>query len=290
MKDTLKTIVIPCLALLFLTPGLFAQSLKITAVVNAANFSPNLANGSIVSVFGSGLEGATLKLCSFQQANTCSVAQSLFNGPTQINAVLPFQSYFFGSKTAYLTVTSGAVITPYYSINLFEQAIGIFQQGWDCPYPATCALSPNKSAAATIQRGAVIDTSGSLITSQNPMNSKGIYSVYFNGGGFVPDGFARGAAVYSYLMIGRNGIIAFPFFSGHSPCCSGLDQLNFSLPGDILRGFSSDGTTVPSCSTFQFPLRLEMKLLIAGTSNDSPSDSVSVPVLINKGEFYCEGQ
>lgn len=164
--------------------------------------------------------------------------------------------------------------------------------GWDCAYPDTCPLVTLKTTTAILLRGAVVDPAGRLVTSQNPMNAKDTYSVYFTGGGFVPDGYALGSAVYSYLTpIGRTyGTIAFPFYSGHSPCCAGVDQLNFAIPGDVLRGFSADGESVPSCSTFKFPLRLEMQLLIAGASNNSPTDAVSVPVVINKGEVYCEGQ
>ena len=291
--------------LLFVASVCLAQQPSVTAIINAANFQTTVANSSIVSIFGSNLAaaaasattdpppkvlgGVTVNLCPFIQDITCQPAQLLYVGPTQINVVLPFQPGI-GSRSVDIVVKNYAgFATQRIPIKLYEQAVGIFQMGWDCPYPANCAFSPVRTGTNTILRGSVTDSAGRLVTSANPLTVKGSYVLYFTGGGFVPDGFARGSAVYSYLIpAGKDsGTVAFPTYFGHSPCCAGLDQLNFSIPQDVLRGFSSDDKSVPSCSTFVFPLRIEMQLVARGTSNESPFDSVSVPVLLNKGDVSC---
>lgn len=85
-----------------------------------AGFGTGVSVGSTTNPSPASLGGVTVQFCFSAQANSCNPATLLFVSKTQINAVLPFQAGLYGSKTMYLTVTVGAVTTPFYSLKVYE--------------------------------------------------------------------------------------------------------------------------------------------------------------------------
>lgn len=281
-------------------------------ILNAATFSQHIAPRSIVAIFGTNLAsdtglavslpiptslaGTQVAYCLPQNLN-CVALGLLYVSPGQINAVLPTTGITLASTaTAAFQVTVASTVQPGGSsssqktlINIDNQAPGFFQEGYDCPYPATCSVSATKTATNTVLRGAVTDLSGKLITSQNPILAGHPYVAYLTGLGFPTPGTRFGPVVYvtEAATTGQKyGVTYGPDFAGPSPCCAGLDQVNFTLPPDLRRSFT-DGVHLPTCASITGDVAVEMLLTISSNVLGQASDSVQIPVLLHKGDLSC---
>lgn len=188
------------------------QSLNFAAagVVDAASFSPNLAPGEIVSIFGTGLAAAsspTTVQIDGQPATV--VAQS----PFQISAALPLDL----APGAYpLTVTS-----PY----------GRATQ--------TVALSPTAPAIFQIGNGlgAIVNQDGTLNGPASPIDRGQVAVVYCTGLGAVTrQGNLQPAAAPVTATLG--GFTLKPSYAGLTPGFIGLYQVNLPIPASTVPGLN----------------------------------------------------
>jgi hypothetical protein len=132
-------------------------------------------------------------------------------------------------------------------------------------------------------RGAITDSNGVLVSSANPIVPGHEYVIYGTGMGYS-------SAVYIGLSVPAKqfGVTAIPDYIGKSPCCLGLDQINFHLPDDFLRAFSADGSSLPFCSTLPAEIDTEITLTYQDFAFSVQSNtSVSIPVRVNSVSMHC---
>jgi uncharacterized protein (TIGR03437 family) len=281
------------------------QSPTITAVVNAADYAPVIGSGSLITIFGANLSASVASASSLPlptslagtNVRDCWIGESCqdlpvsYVGPGQINAVGPYSGNTNGIADHALYVIAGGVTSGPFALDVRPQGPGIFRIGWDCSVAVQpCAITQSSSATHFITRGAILDQSENYVSSGNPMTVNASYTGYFTGSGYAPAGTnAYDVSISSSFRISSNPWGANPAaqFVGHSPCCAGLDQINFTIPQNVLLAFSKDGKTLPKCSVFTWPLKVEMLLYLLPTALYSSSDFVGIPLPLNRGDVDC---
>jgi len=215
-----------------------------TSVVNGASFTPGLAPGEIITIFGTGLSSETNQFSAVPLPSALSGTSVTINGlplplfyasPTQINAQLRLDQQ--GPATLRVTTPSGFTEVP---VNISEAAPGIFA-------PVQHANGVNVSAAAPARAGETL-------------------VVFATGLGLVDNTVLEAGQLSPSLplansttgvMVQLGGMTIAPDFAGLAPGFVGLYQVNVKLPADL-----------PPTS---YPLRLAAK----GNS----SNSFSIPVV-----------
>jgi uncharacterized protein (TIGR03437 family) len=291
------------LTLLMFVPFLSAQLPTVTGIVNSANYSTHISLGSIISIFGNNLAAsstsATVAPFATSLAGTqvsaclsgfssCLLLQIYYVSPGQINAIMPSVPRTSATIPPGIGPGSFQVIAngstgPKFSVAIPREAPGIFQEGWDCPYPANCALSPIKTTTNSVLRGAVTDAFGILVSSKNPIEPGKEYVLYSTGSGYS-------SAIYLYFVANGKeaGVVTFPDYIGASPCCVGLDQTNFQIPSGMLRAFSIDDQSLPTCGSIKGDIQVEMTLVLQDLAfTEDSQDSISVPVHVKPGQLDC---
>ena len=188
------------------------QDLSFTSagVVNAASFTPDLAPGSIFSVFGSGLSGAagpaSVKIAG-------AAAPLLAQTPFQLNGQVPV-SLTPGTYTMEVTSPYGSMAQP---IEIRAAAPAIFQVG-----PSLAAIANQDS---------------SLNTPDNPAPRGSVIVIYATGlGATVTQGKLQVAV--TPVTVSLNGADLKPAFAGLTPGFIGLYQVNVQVPGSTPPGLN----------------------------------------------------
>ena len=197
--------------------------------VNAASFVPNdIAPGSLISVFGSGLAGSTAQASSFPLPTQLANVNVKINGvdapllyvsPNQVNLQVPFE---IAPGNVIITATLNGVtsLTPPISTTVSAASPGIF---------------------------AIVHADGSAITPDNPAKANEVVLVYANGLGAVngtavtgqPASGAASTKSAATVMVG--GFAGQVQYAGLAPGFAGLYQVNVRLPSQV---FASDRTMV----------------------------------------------
>lgn len=196
----------------------------ITAVVNAGSYSPSIAPGSLISIFGSGLAAMTATASSIpfpmSIADTSVTvngipAPLLYESPAQINAQLPWET--LAGPATVVVRTRGASSAP---INIGVQ-------------PAAPGLFTDEAGFAR-----ALNADGSVNSKANPALAGGIISVFFTGQGAVTTPVDDGAAPLAGQTISASskvsasigGLPAQIDFVGLAPLYPGLAQINLKVP------------------------------------------------------------
>jgi acid phosphatase type 7 len=199
----------------------------VEGVVNAASFTPGLAPGSLISIFGRALAATENRALRFPLPDELSGTVVTLNGrrlpllyvsSTQINANLAFDVE--GPATLRVATPDGNAVT---SIAIGETAPAIF----------------------LVDRiPAVSRTNGALVTAAAPAAAGEAVCLYLTGLG-RPDGdLAAGQpSPVSPLILARGPIQVqigdrsiTPLFAGLAPGFTGLYQINFLVPPDLATG------------------------------------------------------
>jgi len=213
--------------------------------VNTASFTPELAPGGLVSVFGRQLAAGEMAAARVPLPTSLSSVSATLDGqrlplfyvsPSQINAQLPFDMQ--GPATLRVTTPNG---TSEISVILSETAPALF-------------------GAA----GGVAHVDGSPVTAELPARPGEFISVFLIGLGRVNGAIAPGQAAPSSPPLAVRAPVEAqlgdlsirPVFAGLAPGFAGLYQVNFQIPLALTPGIH--------------PLRI-----VAG---GSPSNAVNVPV------------
>ena len=291
---------------LFSFPNILLSQTHITAVVNSATYSGDISFSSIVSVFGFNLAtftesaskiplpltlgGAQLMLCGLsgqgQTFKTCFPLPLIYASQSQINAVMPDGPIGILEKwSGTLQVSAGGLSSIVIGIN--PAAPGIFREAFDCAYPNACSLANIADAQHSSARGAILDQSGRLVSSLNPVLAHQAYSAFVTGLGIPNNTPAARQIVASFigLTYAGNGVFADVSYLDSAPGFVGLYQINFQLPQDLRRAFG-DGINLPVCSTLTTDLKAEMNFSIT-TSPGNTADSVKIPILVHPNELDC---
>ncbi len=198
---------------------------SVHAVVNAASFTPSLAPGSLVSVFGRNLalnENFVSQLPLPLELSGASVTLDgerlplLYVSPTQINSRLPFK--LSGQATLRVSTVIGSVEA---TLTISDAAPGIF-------------LVPTEFGRLP----AVLHTNYQLVSPQSPAETGEWLSVFLTGMGRVDGEIATGQPAPSSPLLRVSGPVAvrldvatvLPSFAGLAPGFVGLYQVNFLVP------------------------------------------------------------
>lgn len=193
-------------------------------VGNAASGEANIAApGSLISIYGTGLDKTTVRVSGV-------AAPVLFSSAAQVNAQVPFEAAL---GPASLTVSSGDTVTGSASLTLQRTAPGLFLLGNG--------------------RAAVLNQDYSVNSTSQPAVVGSVIAAYLTGLGAVNPPVATGAAaplnalsttaaVVTATIGGKDAAVK---FSGLAPGFIGLYQVNILVPalapGDYPLQVSADG-------------------------------------------------
>lgn len=173
------------------------------SVLNAADFSSRVGAGSIVSIFGSGLQSPDTPAQLELSGQSIPV---LFNGPFQVNAAFPSDlvpGFYtlrlrngFGESTANLEISDLA--------------------------PAIFTVGAN--------RGAILNQNNALNTPQQPALRTQALVIYCTGLGEVNSPANGLSSTRRPVTVSLNGSDLSPFFAGLAPGFIGLYQVNVIIP------------------------------------------------------------
>lgn len=278
------------------------ENLSITTATPATIPWPTSLGDTQVSFCDASSGIDTFWLSSFSQ---CAPAQLIYVSPTQIDAFLPDSpGSYTVPYTVAIRVVSGrltdqdTLMKSPFMFRIFPVAPGFFRMGYDCSYPQACSLTPSPNAPASVVRGSIIDLQGLLVSSQNPIRVGQSYSAYLTGAGlhvtWTPIGPVHtGNLVDSpptvYIVNPANGngdANGVAIWIGPS-VYPGLYQVDFALPYDLRRVFTSAGASLPSCQSVTSDVSTELMFSVASPISGGSIDQVSIPVFIGKSELAC---
>jgi len=178
------------------------------AAVNAASFAPTISPGSLATLFGGNLAGASVSLGG-------QAAQVLFSNSQQINFLTPAN---LPAGPVMLTVTNPRGLTGSLTATVAAVAPGIFFD------PAT-------------RFGAVLDAGSADTTQARPAGHGDYVEIY--GTGLGPTSIASGGNLSQTLVTPQVWIAGIPAevaFSGLAPGIPGLYQINARIPSTAPSG------------------------------------------------------
>ena len=199
----------------------------ITAVVNGADFTPPVASGGLISVFGSGLGPMALVDMSMPLAlgDSCLTVNGIvipvvYISPTQINAQLPAQ--VAGSAIIVLHTAGG--VSDALNISILPVAPAIFLSGTAGPV----------TGIALIFRA----TNHDIVTVSNPVHPDDRLTIYLTGMGLTSPEAPSGtpapadppASVVVAPVVTLGGVPLFVGFAGLTPGWVGVDQIDVVVP------------------------------------------------------------
>jgi uncharacterized protein (TIGR03437 family) len=192
------------------------QQIEAGAVVNAATFQQRaLAPGSLVSLFGSNLNGATVQFNGVP-------APILYASSSQLNLQVPWELQ--GNSTTSVTVTGNSIGTELESVPVALSDPGIFSLG--------------------APQGAIENVAGAVLNANSPAHAGDYILIFATGLGAVtpspPTGVASGANPLSHLFVYPTatvgGVSAPVSFAGLAPGFIGLYQVNVQVPQGVAPG------------------------------------------------------
>jgi uncharacterized protein (TIGR03437 family) len=230
--------------------------LAVNGVVNAGDFSPSVAPGSLVTIFGQNLAIRPTSFSKFPLPAALGsvsvtangvVAPVLYASPTQINIQMPYE--VSGQVTLKVTTPNGTASS---QVNVVPVAPSIL-----------AAISGSN-----------------LNSSANPVSQGGFVTLYLTGLGAPAGSVGTGQPAPGVsmpmsapvqVMIG-NSIIQ-PQYAGLAPGFAGVDQVNFQVPANLATGVYS------------------VRVLAAGTTSGAVPMNVGFPgaPISNPGNGPSEG-
>ena len=191
------------------------------SVLNGASFTPSLASGELVSIFGQGLASGTNQAAGFPLPTSLDGSTVTLNGvplaltyasPDQINAALPLDA--LGPSTVRVTTSAGFAEV---RINVTGAAPAIF---------------PN----------AITHADGTLVSTAAPVTPGETLVIYMTGLGQVDGKIAAGQAAPSspllrvvapvLVQLGATTPLT-PGFAGLTPGLAGVYQVNVAVPRNL---------------------------------------------------------
>lgn len=216
-----------------LAPGMQPARIGAGGIVDAASFTPAPNNigapGALISLFGENVAPGTAAAVALPLPTALLGTQVLFNGvaaplifvsPGQINAQVPFAAQITSGSSASVQVQiSHRPASNTEALRIEAVAPGIFTQNARGSGPAA-ALRANTSV---------------IIGPNGPARPGEVVEIYVAGLGQTNPPLASGAAGNAQLTVqqptvtigGQNASVG---FSGASPCCAGLYQINVIIP------------------------------------------------------------
>lgn len=228
---------------------------KISRVVNAADLSPSIAPGSLVSIFGANMSPVNLATKEIPLptalGDSCLTVNGLpipliFTSTSQINAQIPFQAV--GNVTLIVRTPGG--ISDNYNLVIQPSAPGVFRtqvEGYDSPI-ATVIRAENNTIATT----------------SNPVHRGDTLSIYLTGLGQTSPVIEAGqaapanplATVLTAPTVTLGGVQLPVAFAGLTPGQVGVYQINVSVPRSAPAGLSVSLNITQGTATTSMPVRV----------------------------------
>lgn len=188
-------------------------------LVSAATFQQSsLAPGSLVTLFGINLNGATVQFGNI-------AAPVLYASSTQLNLQVPWELQ--GQSTTMVTVTANSITSAPQSIPVGAVAPGIFSLG-----------------APQGGQGAIVNRAGMVVDANSPAHAGDSIEIYATGLGAVTNTPQTGATavanplsyVSTYPTVTIGSVSAPVSFAGLAPGFIGLYQVNVQVPQGVAAG------------------------------------------------------
>ena len=228
---------------------------KIQAIVNAADLSPKIAPGGLITVFGDQLSPVNLATSEVPLptalADSCLTVNGLpvpilFVSPAQINAQMPFE--MLGNVTMTLRTPGG--VSDNYNVTILPGAPSVFR----------ASLPGLDSAVPTIVR----DRNGQIVTGSNPVHRGDVLVIYSTGLGRTnPDTPTGMPSPSSPLAAALNvpqvllGNMNLPLlYAGLSPGEIGVYQINVKVPNNAPTGSTVALVINQASSSTAIPVRV----------------------------------
>ena len=188
-------------------------------LVNAATFQQDaLAPGSLVSLFGNNLNGATVQFDGIS-------GFVFYTSSSQLNLQVPWELQ--GKSSTAVTVTANSITSLPQAVAVGLADPGIFSLG-----------------APQGGQGAIVTLAGIVVDANSPAHAGDYLEVYANGLGAVSNTPQTGAVA---LAIPLSGMISYPtvtiggvpapvIFAGLAPGFIGLYQVNLQVPQGVAAG------------------------------------------------------
>jgi len=212
--------------------------LAANGIVNAGDFSPSIAPGSLVTIFGQNFAIRPVSFSSLPLPATLGqisvtangvVAPVLYASPTQINIQMPFG--VSGQVTLNVTTPNGTASS---QVNVVPAA------------PSVLAV-----------------ISGSDLNSGTNPAAQGSYvTLYLTGLGEPNGSLATGQAATAAMPVSApvqvlvGGSILQPLYAGLAPGFAGVDQVNFQIPANVPTGVSSLRVMAGAATSSAVPINI----------------------------------
>ena len=228
--------------------------LAVNGVVNAGDFSPSVAPGSLVTIFGQNLAIRPTSFSKFPLPATLGsvsvtangvVAPVLYASPTQINVQMPYE--VSGQVTLVVTTPNGSATS---RVNVVPVAPSVL----------------------------VVISGSDLNSSTNPVGPGGFVTLYMTGlgapAGSVGTGQAApGASVpvsASVQVVIGNSIVQ-PQYAGMAPGFAGVNQVNFQVPASLAAGVYPVRVVAATTSSSAVPMNVGFPSAPGGNNGNGPS-------------------
>ena len=207
-----------------LLPSGLVNGPQIAGLVNAATFQQRaLAPGSLVSLFGMNLSGATVQFSGVP-------APILYASTSQLNLQVPWELQGMSNST--VTVTANSISTDLEPVPVGPADPGIFSFG-----------APNGG------QGTIVNLAGIVVDANSPAHAGDYLEIFCTGLGAVSNTPQTGAVagvnpvstLISNLTATIGGVSAPVSFAGLAPGFFGLYQVNVQVPQGVAAG---DGVPV----------------------------------------------
>ncbi len=227
----------------------------ISNVVNAADSSPNIAPGGLISIYGQQLSPVNLATSQIPLptavANSCLTVNGLpipilFVSPNQINAQMPFS--IDGNVTVILRTPGG--VSENYNTTVLPTAPSVFS-----------AMLPGLTTpVATIVRNA----NGEMVTGSNPVHPGDVLIIYATGLGQTAPAVQTGmpsptsplatALTAPVVTLGSANLSL--LYAGLAPGEIGVYQINVKVPSSVPLGLSIPLTITQGSISTSIPIRV----------------------------------
>jgi uncharacterized protein (TIGR03437 family) len=208
---------------------------RIDRIVNAADLTPSLAPGGLVSLFGAqlGPVNVATKEIPLPTAlgDSCLTvngmpAPMLFVSPSQINAQLPFETT--GNVTLILRTPGG--VSDNFNLTLLPGAPSVFRSG---------VAGPDTNVATIVR-----DANNTIVTASNPVHRGDTLVIYATGLGQTTPAVTAGLPAPSDTLAGvlvppkvdLGGTPLTVLFAGLTPGEVGVYQINVTVPRNAPMG------------------------------------------------------
>ena len=211
---------------------LAAQTVTLNSLTNAASYTPTVAPGELISIFGAGLAATPASATQVPLPTQLSGAQVTVNGvaapllyasPQQLNVQIPLETQS-GTANVQVTPSEGASTM---TVQVVATA------------PAIFSLDQQGTGPGAILHG----TTYQVVSDSNPAAAGEIISIFCTGLGAVnppaqtgaipPDPPSQSAAA---VQVSVAGVTVQPLYAGVAPGYPGLYQINAQVPAGTPAG------------------------------------------------------